>query len=122
MRTHVPSILLCLAAGVAAAGCGNPTRAPLDVNWTFGGLDCDQVGIATIHVQIAGEALNPSDFACLDRSGGVTTGAHLGNFLVGNYRLTIAGFDASDAQVTTTTVDVRVERGENLVQVDVPPP
>jgi hypothetical protein len=120
MRTLVPSIVVCLA--LAAAGCGDPARAPLDVNWSFGGLDCDQVGVATIHLQMDHELLNPSDFSCIDRSGGVTTGAHLGNFLVGNYRITISGLDTSGATLTSVTADVRINRGDNVVQVDAPAP
>jgi hypothetical protein len=121
MRTLVSSILAC-AAVAAASGCSDPVRAPLDVNWKFAGLDCDQVGIATIHVDIDREALNPSDSSCLDSRGGVTTGAHLGNFLVGSYRITVTGLDTSGAQITSATVDFRVDRGNNVVQVDAPAP
>src|SRR4051812_34603692 len=120
MRTLVPAVVVCLALG--AVGCGDPVRAPLDVNWTFGGLDCDQVGVTAIHVQLDRELLNPSDFSCVDRSGGVTTGAHLGNFLLGNYRLTVSGLDTTGAALTSVTVDVRVNRGDNVVQVDAPAP
>ena len=86
MRTLVPAVVLCLTLGVAG-GCADPVRAPLDVNWSFGGLDCDGVGVATIHLVMDRELLNPSDYSCLDSRGNVTRGAHLGNFLLGDYHL-----------------------------------
>jgi hypothetical protein len=119
MRTLVPSILACLALAAVSSGCGNPERAPLSVNWTFGTLDCDQAGIATIHVEVAHELLNPSDFSCIDpRSGGVTFGADLGNFLLGQYTVTVIGLDATGAEVVEATRTVSVVRGKNVVQVD----
>ncbi|MFL5406732.1 MAG: hypothetical protein ACJ79O_12825 [Myxococcales bacterium] len=119
MRTLVPSILACLALAAFGSGCGNPERAPLEVGWNFGGLDCDQVGVETIHVEIDRELLNPSDFACFDRSGGVTTGAALGVFLIGNYRITVIGFDAQGNELAQGTQDFHIARGNNLVEVPV---
>jgi hypothetical protein len=118
MRTLVPSILACLSLAAFTSGCGNPERAPLDVSWTFGTLDCDQVGVETIHVEIDREILNPSDFSCFDRSGGITTGAHLGNFLLGQYTVTVIGFDATGAEVIEGTKVVTVGRGQNVAEVD----
>jgi hypothetical protein len=117
MRNLVPSIVLCLA--FAAAGCGDPVRAPLDVNWSFGGLDCDQVGVATIHLQMDRELLNPSDYSCIDSRGNVTTGATLGNFLLGDYNLTVIGLDASGQEILRGTRTAHVARGNNLVDVDI---
>jgi len=118
MRTLVPSIAACLVLA-AAGGCSDPVRAPLDVSWTFGTLDCDQVGISTIHVEVAKELLNPSDFACIDpTSRGVTTGAHLGAFLLGQYSITVVGFDATGAEVIRGSKVISVRRGENVVTVD----
>jgi hypothetical protein len=117
MRTLVPSIVVCLA--LAAAGCGDPVRAPLDVNWSFGGLDCDQVGVATIHLEMDRELLNPSDYSCLDSRGNVTTGAHLGSFLVGDYHLTVIGLDATGTEILRGTRTAHVTRGTNLVEVDI---
>jgi hypothetical protein len=117
MRILVPSIVVCLA--LAAGGCADPVRAPLDVNWSFGGLDCDQVGVATIHLQMDRELLNPSDYSCLDSRGNVTTGAHLGSFLLGDYNLTVIGLDASGTEILRGTRTAHVARGTNLVEVDI---
>ena len=118
MRTLVPAVVLCLAFGVAG-GCADPVRAPLDVNWSFGGLDCDGVGVATIHLVMDRELLNPSDYSCLDSRGNVTRGAHLGNFLLGDYHLTVVGLDASGAEILRGTRTAHVARGNNLVEVDI---
>src|SRR5438067_13167484 len=118
MRTLVPAVVLCLAFGVAG-GCADPVRAPLDVNWSFGGLDCDGVGVATIHLVMDRELLNPSDYSCLDSRGDVTRGAHLGNFLLGDYHLTVVGLDASGAEILRGTRTAHVARGNNLVEVDI---
>src|SRR5438045_9525610 len=117
MRTLVPAVVLCLALG--ASGCADPVRAPLDVNWSFGGLDCDQVGVATIHLQMDRELLNPSDYSCFDSRGNVTTGAHLGNFLVGDYNLTVTGLDSSGAEILRRTRTAHVARRDNLADVAV---
>src|SRR5438045_9464703 len=117
MRTLVPAVVLCLALG--ASGCADPVRAPLDVNWSFGGLDCDQVGVATIHLQMNRELLNPSDYSCFDSRGNVTTGAHLGNFLLGYYNLIVIGLDTSGTEILRGTRTAHVGRGYNLVDLDI---
>jgi hypothetical protein len=119
MRTLVPSILACVTLAAVATGCGHPERAPLDVNWTFGTLDCDQAGVATIHVDVAHELLNPNEFSCIDpRTGGVTTGASLGSFLLGQYTITVIGLDSTGAEIVEGTKTVSVARGQNVAQVD----
>jgi len=117
MRTLVAAAVLCLACAVA--GCSDPVRAPLDVNWSFGGLDCDQVGVATIHLQMDRELLNPSDYSCFDGRGNVVTGAHLGNFLLGDYNVTVVGLDSSGTEILRGTRTAHVARGDNLVDVDI---
>src|SRR5256885_2753862 len=118
MRTLVPAVVVCLAFG-AVSGCSDPVRAPLDVKWSFGGLDCDQVGVATIHLQMDRELLNPNDYSCFDSRGNVTTGAHLGDFLLGDYGLTVIGLDASGTEILRGTRTAHVARGNNLVEVDI---
>src|SRR5256885_1397291 len=118
MRTLVPAVVVCLAFG-AVSGCSDPVRAPLDVKWSFGGLDCDQVGVATIHLQMDRELLNPNDYSCFDSRGNVTTGAHLGDFLLGDYQLTVIGLDVSGTEILRGTRTAHVARGNNLVEVDI---
>jgi hypothetical protein len=118
MRTAAVAAVLGLAA---SWGCSDPGRADLAVQWTFGGVSCDQAGIATIHVEIAGELLTPSDFACKE-PGGIVTGAQLGRFLYGNYSITVIGYDAAGAEVGRASQSFTVHSGKNVVDVDVPLP
>src|SRR5207237_10579281 len=73
----------------------------------------------SIHLVMDREPLKPSDYSCLDSRGNVTTGAHLGNFLVGDYHVTVIGLDASGAEILRGTRTAHVARGNNLVEVDI---
>ena len=100
-----------------AAACG-PVREDVEVDWTFGGKACDAAGVATIHVDIAGEVLSPNEFTCAEAS----LGADLGTYLTGDYQITISGYDAGGALAYQTTQSLQVRRGgQNTFQIDVPP-
>src|SRR5437660_1131869 len=97
-----------------AAACA-PVREEVEVDWTFAGKACDAAGVATIQVAIAGEALNPDQFTCAQASLGVD----LGSYLVGDYQLTISGFDTSGTLVYQSTETLQVRRGQHTFTVDV---
>lgn len=108
--------LLILGLLSLAAACG-PSRAEVEVDWTFGGLSCVDAGVDRIEFSIAGEVLSPDHFSCTQ----ATVGASLGSFLNGNYQLTVSGFDAAGNLVyqTTQTIQVRGTR-TNVFPVDLP--
>jgi len=81
-------VVLTLAAAAAAA-CGGPSRSDVVVDWTFEGLSCADAGVTTIQFGIEGEVLSPNQFSCAD----APVGVDLGSFLVGDYQITIDGFD-----------------------------
>jgi len=109
-------LILSLAA---AAACGGPTRSDLIIDWTFEGKSCADAGVDDIHFAIANEVLTPDHFFCRDASGGVD----LGSFLVGDYQLTITGFDGAGVQThqIVQTLQVRGRSGgRDEIAVDVP--
>lgn len=100
----------------AAAACGLG-RGDVEVDWTFGGKACDAAGVATIQVDIAGEVLTPNQFTCAQAS----LGADLGTYLVGDYQITISGFDAGGALAYQTIQTIQVRRGgKQTFPIDVP--
>jgi hypothetical protein len=109
-------LLMLGMLSLAAAACG-PSRAEVEVNWTFAGLSCADAGVDRIEFAIAGEVLSPDHFTC----GQATVGASLGSFLDGNYQLTVSGFDTAGNLVyqTTQTIQVRGTR-KNVFPVDLP--
>jgi hypothetical protein len=109
-------LLMVGMLSLAAAACG-PSRAEVEVDWTFGGLSCANAGVETIQFAIAGEVLSPDHFSCAQAG----TGASLGSFLDGNYQLTVSGFDANGNLLyqTTQTIQVRGSR-LNRFPVDLP--
>src|SRR5690348_481515 len=109
---------LAFLAGLASA-CGDPARGNLEVNWTFDGKTCAAAGVHTVQVDIAHEVLSPNQFACDQGGGTVAGGANLGNYLVGRYTLTISGLDVDGTVLYQTTQDVSVQRGDNVLDVDV---
>ncbi|HEY6910581.1 MAG TPA: hypothetical protein VI297_01455 [Gemmatimonadales bacterium] len=110
-------LLILGMLSLAAAACG-PSRAEVEVDWTFGGLSCADAGVETIQFSIAGEVLSPDHFSCAQAG----AGANLGSFLNGNYQLTVSGLDADGNLVyqTTQTIQVRGSR-LNKFAVDVSP-
>jgi hypothetical protein len=109
-------LLMLGMLSLASAACG-PSRAEVEVDWTFGGLSCADAGVDTIQFSIAGEVLSPDHFTCAQ----ATVGASLGSFLNGNYQLTVSGFDAGGNLLyqTTQTIQVRGSR-LNKFPVDLP--
>src|SRR5947207_11815189 len=99
-------LILSLAA---AAACGGPTRSDLIIDWTFEGKSCADSGVAEIQFAIANEVLSPDRFFCEEAAGGVD----LGSFLVGDYQLTITGFDGAGVQTheIVQTLQVRGRSG-----------
>lgn len=107
---RIPLLMLILAAAC------EPLREEVVVNWTFGGKSCDAAGVATIQVDIAGEALSPNSFSCAAAS----QGADLGSYLTGDYQLTVSGLDAAGALAYQSTSTLQVRRGgTNSFTVDV---
>jgi hypothetical protein len=108
---------ILLLTALFAAACA-PARGDVEVDWTFGGKACDAAGVATIQVDIAGEVLTPNQFTCAQAS----LGADLGTYLVGNYSITISGFDANNTTVYQTTQTLQVRGGgKQTFTIDVPP-
>ncbi|HET7787759.1 MAG TPA: hypothetical protein VIR81_00735 [Myxococcales bacterium] len=109
-------LLMLGMLSLAAAACG-PSRAEVEVDWTFGGLSCADAGVDRIEFAIAGEVLSPDHFSCSQ----ATVGASLGSFLDGNYQLTVSGFDTAGNLVyqTTQTIQVRGTR-KNVFPIDLP--
>ncbi len=118
MRTR----LFALAALALVAAACEPARRDVQINWTFGGQNCSQAGVATIEIDIGGQYLDPGQFACTDNAGNVTTGVDLGRFLTGAYDMAVVGYDASGNIVyeTEQTLYVREDQSPNVVSVDVP--
>jgi hypothetical protein len=85
-----------LAALVAlSSGCADPKRGDVQVFWTFAGQNCQQAGVNSIQIDIAGELLTPNEYFCIDpKDGSMRVGADLGRFLFGTYDLTLTAFDA----------------------------
>src|SRR5512140_496526 len=109
-------LLILGMLSLAAAACG-PSRAEVEVDWTFGGLSCADAGVERIDFSIAGEVLSPDSFTCVQ----APVGAGLGSFLNGNYQLTVSGFDSAGNLVyqTTQTIQVRGTR-LNKFPIDLP--
>lgn len=101
-------LLMLGMLSLAAAACG-PSRAEVEVDWTFGGLSCVDAGVETIQFSIAGEVLSPDHFTCAQ----ATVGAGLGSFLNGNYQLTVSGFDVAGNLLYQSTQTIQV-RGTRL--------
>src|SRR3981081_4311198 len=95
-------------------------RAPVQA---MGGVADESVGAAgghTIQVDIAHELLNPNQFSCDLGGGTIAGGANLGTYLAGRYTLTISGLDANGVVLYQTQQDITVQRGDNVLQIDVP--
>lgn len=108
--------ILMLPLVAAAVACG-PSRSEVVVYWTFGGLSCAAANVATIRVDIAGEVLTPNQFTCAQAG----QGASLGNYLHGNYQITVSGFDANATLTYQVTQTLAVRGGsDNTFAVDVP--
>jgi hypothetical protein len=101
---------------VAAAACG-PSSGELVVDWTFEGLSCADVGVASIQVDVANEVLSPNQFTCQEAS----LGADLGVYYAGNYQITVTGMDANGVTTHQVTQTLRVVGGKkNSFAIDVP--
>lgn len=113
-------VVLTLAAAATAPSCGGPTRSDVVVDWTFGGLSCADAGVTEIHMAIPNEVLSPDHFTCQEAAVGVD----LGSFLLGDYQLTITGFDGAGTQThqTVQTLRVRAARSGNSCPQGVPSP
>jgi hypothetical protein len=120
MRAPLTAMAALATAAVFGSGCGDPARGHLQVNWTFAGNSCLAAGVHTIQVDIAHELLNPNQFSCDLGSSGIAGGADLGTYLVGQYTLTISGLDADGVVLYQTQQVVSVQRGDNVLQIDVP--
>jgi hypothetical protein len=89
-----------------ALGC-NVVHSDVQLEWTFAGATCQDVGISKIRVTIDGEQLVPDTFDCV-AGGKVTTGVDLGRFLTGLYDVTLEGLDSSGRSVLWVTTAVHV--------------
>jgi hypothetical protein len=111
-------VVLTLAA-TAAAACGGPSRSDVIVDWTFEGQSCADVGVETIQFDIAGEVLSPNQFSCSD----APVGVDFGTFLVGDYQITVTGFDGASVPThqIVQTLQVRGNHGgRDEFAIDVP--
>jgi hypothetical protein len=106
-------LLMVGMVSLAAAACG-PSRAEVEVDWTFGGLSCADAGVEDIQFAIAGEVLSPDHFSCAQ----APVGASLGSFVNGDYQLTVSGLDPAGNLLYQTTQTVQV-RGTRLNQFPV---
>jgi hypothetical protein len=120
MRAPLTAMAGLAAAMVVVSACGDPARGTLDVTWTFAGQSCLAAGIQTIQVDLANELLNPNQFSCDLGGGSIAGGAHLlGSFLAGPYTLTVSGLNANGTLLYQTTQDITIQRGANVVPIDV---
>jgi hypothetical protein len=108
-----------------AAACGN-SRGDLTVRWKFDngsstGLDCDQVGVSYVQVDIANQILSPNQFDCVSGNT-VTGGAFLGRYPIGTYTVTITGFDQGNFILYQNTFDIHVDGRGTDVTVDLGQP
>src|SRR3954468_21607083 len=101
-------LLILGMLSLAAAACG-PSRAEVEVDWTFGGLSCAEAGVDRIEFSIAGGVRSPDHFSCAQAG----AGANLGSFLNGNYQLPVSGFDVDGNLLYQTTQSIQV-RGSRL--------
>jgi hypothetical protein len=110
--------LLVCAAAVASVGCYSTTAfAPVEIDYTFGGKSCLDVGVATIQINVAGEVLTPNTFSCAQADIGVDIGPHA----VGFYTITIQGFDANGNLLSATTTQIQVLNvARNVITIDLP--
>jgi hypothetical protein len=120
MRAPLTAMAALSVAAAFGSGCGDPARGHLQVNWTFAGNSCLAAGVKTIQVDIAHELLSPNQFSCDLGSSGIAGGADLGTYLVGQYTLTISGLDVDGVVLYQTQQVVSVQRGENVLPIDVP--
>src|SRR4051794_6052304 len=110
--------LFLLAASFAAATACAPSRVPVEVDWTFGGLTCADAGVARIQIDVDGEVLSPNKFTCAQAGAGVD----LGTFLVGPYDVTVTGFDPDDNVIYQAQQRIQVHRGaKNVFTIDAAP-
>jgi hypothetical protein len=116
MRTVIAT--LALAAAALAGGCADPIRAPLQVHWTFAGQTCKAAGVDVIQVDIPHELLTPNQFDCIGSDGQMRIGADLGNFLLGNYSITVSGLTSQGSILYQTTQAFTVQDTDNVVTVD----
>jgi hypothetical protein len=106
-------------AALALAACGDPKRGEVLVHWTFAGQDCQQAGVHTIQVDIAGEILTPNQFLCINPSNNtMNVGADLGAFFLGTYNLTVTGLDVDGGSVFQSSQSFAVS-GDVDVNIDV---
>src|SRR5712664_3289295 len=119
MRAPLTAMAGLAAAAVLGSGCGDPARGNLVVDWTFAGNSCLAAGVHTIQVDIAHELLTPNQFSCDLGGGGIAAGADLGTYLAGRYTVTISGLDANGVLLYQTQQEVMVQRGDNMLQIDV---
>ncbi len=119
MRAPLTAMAGLAAAAVLGSGCGDPARGSLEVDWTFAGNTCLAAGVHTIQVDIAHELLTPNQFSCDQGGGAIAGGANLGTFLAGRYTLTISGLDAGGVVLYQTQQDIVVQRGDNVLRIDV---
>jgi hypothetical protein len=119
MRAPLTTMAVLAAVAALGSGCGDPARGNLQVNWTFAGQTCLAAGVHTIQVDVAHELLNPNQFSCDLGGGTIAAGADLGAFLAGRYTVTISGLDADGAVTYQTTQDITVQRGDNVLPIDV---
>src|SRR5690348_7128256 len=120
MRAPLTAMATLAAAAVFGSGCGDPARGHLQVNWTFAGNSCLAAGVHTIQVDIAHELLSPNQFSCDLGSSGIAAGADLGTYLAGQYTIAISGLDAGGVVLYRTQQVISVQRGDNVLQIDVP--
>lgn len=118
---RLAALALFATCASIAAGCGEPVRRQLTVSWTFNGLTCAQAGIASIQVQVAGEALSPDTFACSAGPGQVNGGADLGRFLRGDYTITVSGLDAAGIVAAQLTQAFQIDGASDTnLALDIP--
>jgi hypothetical protein len=120
MRAPLTAMAGFAAAAVFGSGCGDPARGNLEVNWTFAGNSCLAAGVHTIQVDIAHELLTPNQFSCDLGGGTIAGGANLGTYLAGQYTITISGLDNDGVVLYQTRQDIAIQRGDNVLQIDVP--
>ena len=118
MRAPLTAMASLAALVALSSGCADPRRGDVQVFWTFAGQNCQQAGVHSIQIDVAGEALTPNEYLCIDpKDASMRIGADLGRFLFGTYDLTLTALDADGGTLFQAAQSFTVQ-GDTAVRLD----
>ena len=119
MRAPLTAMAALTALVALSSGCADPRRGDVQVLWTFAGQNCQQAGVHSIQIDVAGEALTPNEYLCINGND-MRVGADLGRFLFGTYDLTLTALDADGGTRFRAAQSFTVQ-GDTTVRLDLQP-